>query len=66
MSVEASRERQERIGFRSDTAATAGESDNSSDTIFASLAEVPRAEPFVGPDQAALEQMLPEMTAGVE
>ena len=32
------------------------------DRLLASLAEAPRAEPFVGPDQAALEKMLQEMT----
>jgi flavorubredoxin len=32
--------------------------------LLASLAAAPRAERFVGPDQAALEQMLKEMTAG--
>jgi flavorubredoxin len=34
------------------------------DRMLASLAAVPRAQPFVGPDQPALEQMLTEMTAG--
>jgi flavorubredoxin len=33
--------------------------------ILASLAKAPKAQPFVGPDQAAFEQMLQEMTAGV-
>ena len=32
--------------------------------LLASLAAVPSAQPFVGPDQAALEQMLAQMTAG--
>jgi flavorubredoxin len=32
--------------------------------LLASLAAVPGAQPFVGPDQAALEQMLKEMTEG--
>jgi flavorubredoxin len=32
--------------------------------LLASLAAVPTAQPFVGPDQAALEQMLAQMTAG--
>jgi glyoxylase-like metal-dependent hydrolase (beta-lactamase superfamily II) len=34
------------------------------DRLLASLAAVPGAQPFVGPDQAALEQMLAQMTAG--
>lgn len=34
------------------------------DQLLASLAAVPDAEPFVGPDQVALEQMLAQMTAG--
>lgn len=34
------------------------------DRLLASLASVPDAPPFVGPDQAALEGMLAEMTAG--
>lgn len=34
------------------------------DRLLASLADVPSAQPFVGPDQAALEQMLKEMTEG--
>ncbi|MGH9034075.1 MAG: MBL fold metallo-hydrolase [Acidimicrobiia bacterium] len=34
------------------------------DRLLASLAAVPRSQPFVGPDQPALEQMLKEMTAG--
>jgi flavorubredoxin len=34
------------------------------DRFLASLAAAPRAEPFVGPDQPALEQMLQEMAAG--
>jgi flavorubredoxin len=32
------------------------------DPMLASIATAPRAAPFVGPDQAALEQMLKEMT----
>jgi len=32
--------------------------------LLASLAAAPTAQPFVGPDQAALEQMLKEMTEG--
>jgi flavorubredoxin len=32
--------------------------------LLSSLEEVPSATPFVGPDQAALEQMLSSMTAG--
>jgi hypothetical protein len=32
--------------------------------LLASLAAVPTAQPLVGPDQAALEQMLAQMTAG--
>jgi flavorubredoxin len=36
------------------------------DRLLASLAAVPGAQPFVGPDQAALEQMLKEMTAGAQ
>ncbi len=32
--------------------------------LLASLAAAPKAQPFVGPDQAALEQMLKEMTEG--
>ena len=32
--------------------------------LLASLAAVPGSQPFVGPDQAALEQMLAQMTAG--
>ena len=32
--------------------------------LLASLALAPSAQPFVGPDQAALEQMLKEMTEG--
>lgn len=32
------------------------------DRLLSSLAEAPAAQPFVGPDQAALEQMLKEMT----
>lgn len=32
--------------------------------LLASLADAPTAQPFVGPDQAALEQMLMEMTEG--
>ena len=34
------------------------------DRLLASLAAAPGAQPFVGPDQVALEQMLKEMTAG--
>jgi flavorubredoxin len=34
------------------------------DRLLASLAAAPAATPFVGPDQAGLEQMLKEMTAG--
>jgi flavorubredoxin len=34
------------------------------DRLLASLAAAPRAQPFVGPDQAGLEQMLKEMAAG--
>lgn len=34
------------------------------DRLLASLAAAPGAQPFVGPDQIALEQMLKEMTAG--
>ena len=33
------------------------------DRLLASLAAAPAAEPFTGPDQAALEQMLKQMTA---
>jgi len=33
------------------------------DRLLASLAAAPEARPFVGPDQAALEQMLKQMTA---
>lgn len=33
------------------------------DRLLASLAAVPTAQPFVGPDQATLEQMLQEMSA---
>ena len=32
--------------------------------LIASLSAAPKAQPFVGPDQAALEQMLKEMTEG--
>jgi hypothetical protein len=32
--------------------------------LLASLASAPAAQPFVGPDQAALEQMLKQMTGG--
>ena len=39
-------------------------SGNMMDRLLASLAAVPGAQPFVGPDQAALEQMLSQMTAG--
>jgi hypothetical protein len=31
--------------------------------LLASLAAAPKAQPFVGPDQAQLEQMLKQMTA---
>jgi hypothetical protein len=34
------------------------------DRLTASLESVPGAPPFVGPDQAALEQMLAQMTVG--
>jgi flavorubredoxin len=34
--------------------------------LIASLSSAPRAKPFVGPDQAGLEQMLKEMTEGPE
>jgi hypothetical protein len=34
------------------------------DRFVESLAAVPGAQPFVGPDQAALAQMLQEMSAG--
>ncbi len=34
--------------------------------LLASLADAPSAQPFVGPDQAALEQMLKEMTEGAQ
>lgn len=34
------------------------------DRLLASLADAPSAQPFVGPDQAALEQMLKAMTEG--
>ena len=34
------------------------------DRLLASLEAVPSAQPFVAPDQAALEQMLTELTAG--
>ncbi len=37
---------------------------NMTERLLASLAAVPGAQPFVGPDQAALEQMLKEMTEG--
>jgi flavorubredoxin len=37
---------------------------NMTDRMLASLAAAPTAPPFVGPDQAALEQMLAEMTQG--
>jgi flavorubredoxin len=37
---------------------------NMTDRLLASLAAAPTAQPFVGPDQAALEQMLKEMTEG--
>jgi hypothetical protein len=32
--------------------------------VLASLEAVPAAQPFIGPDQAALEQMLAQMTGG--
>jgi hypothetical protein len=32
------------------------------DRLLASIAAAPEAEPFAGPDQAALEQMLKQMT----
>ncbi len=32
--------------------------------LLGSLEAAPTAQPFVGPDQAALEQMLAQMTAG--
>jgi hypothetical protein len=32
--------------------------------LLATLADVPSAAPFVGPNQAALEHMLEEMTEG--
>jgi flavorubredoxin len=35
---------------------------NMTEKLLASLATVPRAQPFVGPNQAALEQMLQKMT----
>jgi flavorubredoxin len=35
---------------------------NMTDRFLASLAAAPTAEPFIGPDQAALEQMLKQMT----
>jgi flavorubredoxin len=35
------------------------------DRLLTSLGAVPRAQPFVGPDQAALEQMLQAMASGV-
>jgi hypothetical protein len=34
------------------------------DPMLAALAAAPRAQPFVGPDQAGLEQLLKEMAAG--
>jgi flavorubredoxin len=34
--------------------------------LLASLAAVPAAPPFIGPDQAALEKMLKEMTGGAQ
>jgi flavorubredoxin len=34
------------------------------DRLLASVAAAPRAQPFVGPDQVALQQMLQEMAAG--
>jgi flavorubredoxin len=37
---------------------------SSLDRLLGALAEVPDASPFVGPDQAALEQMLAGLTAG--
>jgi flavorubredoxin len=36
------------------------------DRLIASLAAAPSAQPFVGPDQAALEQMLKEMMSGAQ
>lgn len=36
------------------------------DKLVAALAEAPSAQPFVGPDQAGLEQMLKEMTEGAQ
>jgi flavorubredoxin len=36
------------------------------DRMAASIAAAPSAQPFVGPDQAALEQMMAEMTAGAD
>jgi len=37
---------------------------NMTDRLLASLADAPSAQPFVGPDHAALEQMLKAMTGG--
>ena len=34
------------------------------DRLLAALEAVPSAQPFAAPDQAALEQMLAELTAG--
>jgi flavorubredoxin len=39
-------------------------SGNMLDRILATIEQVPGAQPFVGPDQAGLEQMLKEMTEG--
>jgi len=36
--------------------------DDMTERLLAALADAPSAQPFVGPDQAALEQMLKEMT----
>jgi hypothetical protein len=35
---------------------------NMTERLLSSLADAPSAQPFVGPDQTALEQMLREMT----
>ncbi|HEX4862736.1 MAG TPA: MBL fold metallo-hydrolase [Acidimicrobiales bacterium] len=37
---------------------------NMTERLLSSLASVPKAEPFVGPDQSALEAMVAQMTAG--
>lgn len=50
---------QPRMIFSSHLPAAAG---NMTDRLLASLAEAPSAQPFVGPDQAGLEQMLKAMT----